>query len=116
MIRSRSALSEQERCVWMAQGHNQRRGMDSITLLSGGLSVMLTLPLAPKVMNATDSMTHRALVNSYGADLASWGMLIHAGASFVVTFFALVLLFQISLRLLIQQISRLTRRSHHPRW
>ena len=100
----------------MAQGNNQRRGMDSITLLSGGLSVMLTLPLAPKVMNATDSMTHRALVNSYGADLASWGMLIHAGASFVVTFFALLIVFDSAIRLLKQQTSRFMSRTRHPRW
>lgn len=100
----------------MRQGNHQPRGLDSIMMLSGGLSVMLTLPVAPKVMNATADITYRALESSYGAELASWGMLVHAGASFVVTFFALLLIFQIAVRLLIHQIGRLSRRSNHPRW
>lgn len=100
----------------MGTQNGQRRGWDSITILSGAISVMLTLPLAPKVMNATADMTYRALVSSYGADMASWAMILHAGASFVVTFFALLIALQIMLRLLIQQIARLTRRSNHSGW
>lgn len=100
----------------MSRQSNQHRGIDSITILSGAVSVMLTLPLAPKVVNATSDMTYRALVQSYGSDLASWGMFVHAGASFVMTFFALLIVLQIALRLFISEIGRLSRRTNRPNW
>lgn len=99
----------------MRQG-NRQRGIDVIMILSGSVAVMGTLPLTPKVMNATADMTYRALISNYGAELASWGMLVHAFASFVFTFFALLLVIDIALRLLIQKIGRLFNRTRPPGW
>lgn len=95
---------------------NKPGSLNAITILSGGLAVMGTMPLAPKVMNGTAELTYRALVESYGTDLASFGMLIHAGASFVVTFFALLLILRIGFSILIQKISRFSNRSGPSGW
>lgn len=95
----------------MSQANQSGRRWDGITILSGGLSTMLTLPLAPKFMRFTEARTYNSLAENYGRDLADIGMLLHAAASFVVTFLALLIIFEIGLRLLIKKIGRIAGRS-----
>lgn len=99
----------------MRQG-NRQRGIDAIMILSGSVAVMGTLPLAPKVLTATTDLTHRALSSSYGPDVTAIGMWVHAGACFVMTFFGLLLVIDIALRLLIQKIGRFFNRSRESGW
>lgn len=105
-----------EMCVLMAQGNQPKQGLDALTILCGGISVMLTLPMAPKFREITAEPTYRSLVQEYGQGFADFGMLLHAGASFVVTFLGLLIVLRLSLALLMSQITRRVSGSRSSRW
>ncbi|QFT28870.1 hypothetical protein FIV00_00075 [Labrenzia sp. THAF82] len=100
----------------MSQGNHPRRGIDGPTIFCGGLSAMGTLVLAPRFMSLTADLIHGELVRSYGADMADFGLLVNAGATFVVTYFGLLLTLQLCLRLLIRKIGHATRRTRPHHW
>lgn len=85
---------------------NAKRGMDATSLLSGGLAVLITLPVAPRIMEWTSEITRQELINGYGPELAEYGMMLHAVASVVVSLTALYLAFNLCLRVVQQKLAR----------